>query len=114
MTPSNQLLFDASPLLDSAKADRLDVLGDLLNGSVPVTTQAVIDEVGRNHADARTVVGDARWISVVPCDSLELFVAFGMWRERMGLSDDHNVGETTLCAYAEVNGGTGIGQTERP
>ncbi|MEY9213290.1 hypothetical protein [Thermobifida halotolerans] len=71
-----------------------------------MTTRAVIDEIGRNHVDARTAVVNASWISVVNGDSLELLVAFSTWSERMGLTDDHNVGETTLCAYAEVNGGT--------
>ncbi|WP_235997769.1 hypothetical protein [Nocardiopsis coralli] len=39
-------------------------------------------------------------------DSLEFLVAYGRWSSRMGLTDDHNVGETMLCAYAELHGGT--------
>ncbi|MFJ9557759.1 hypothetical protein ACIRPH_28445 [Nocardiopsis sp. NPDC101807] len=99
------LLFDASPLLHAAKADRLDVLGDLVSGSSCLTTQAVIDEVGRRHPGARSEVVAAAWLTVVPTDSLMFLVAYGEWSARMGLDDDHNIGETTLCAYAELHGG---------
>jgi len=107
LTPSgNRLLFDTPPLLHSAKADRLDVLGDLISGLDAVTTRAVVDEVGSKHAEARAAVLNASWISVVNTDSLELLKAFGAWSERLGATHGYNVGETTLCAYAEVNGGT--------
>ncbi|WP_232524260.1 hypothetical protein [Nocardiopsis gilva] len=86
--------------------DRLDVLGDLVRRLSCTTTRAVLDEIGRNDSRARTAVVQAVWISVVAGDSLDLLVAFGTWRTRMGLIDDHNVGETTLCAYADLYGGT--------
>ncbi|WP_255429734.1 hypothetical protein [Streptomonospora sp. PA3] len=46
--------------------------------------------------------------AVVDCDSLETLAAFGRWGTRMGLTDDHNIGATTLCAYADCRGGTVI------
>ncbi|GAA3749000.1 hypothetical protein [Salinactinospora qingdaonensis] len=99
-------MFDASPLLHSAKADRLDVLGDLVKGFAPATTRAVLDEIHRNDPQASTAVLRAEWISVVETDSLELLNAVVKWSMRMGLTGDgHNIGETTLCAYADVHGG---------
>lgn len=106
MTSSDPLLFDASPLLHSAKADRLDVLGNLVRGSVSVTTRAVVEEVARNDAAAAAAVRAAGWMSAVDCDTLPMLAAFSRWGSRMGLSGDHNIGETTLCAYAECHGGT--------
>jgi hypothetical protein len=50
-SPPARLLFDASPLLHSAKADRLDVLGDLVRDAECVTTRAVLDEIGRRRGD---------------------------------------------------------------
>lgn len=100
------LLFDASPLLHAAKADRLDVFGSLVTGAQCLTTRSVLDEIRRNSADAHAEVVRAPWITVVSTDSLDFLVAFGTWSTRMGLTDDHNVGETMLCAYAELNGGT--------
>lgn len=61
-----QLLFDASPLLHCAKADRLDVLGDLVGAFASMTTRAVIDEIGRNGTDARTVVTTSERPRCVP------------------------------------------------
>ncbi|WP_067965032.1 hypothetical protein [Nocardiopsis trehalosi] len=58
-SPPARLLFDASPLLHSAKADRLDVLGDLVRDAECVTTRAVLDEIGRRHTDALCTVTNA-------------------------------------------------------
>lgn len=99
-------LFDASPLLHAAKADRLDVFGDLVRGKECLTTRSVLDEVRRNDADAHEAVLRSPWISTVSTDSLEFLHAFGVWSARMSLQDDHNIGETMLCAYAELRGGT--------
>lgn len=99
-------LFDASPLLHAAKADRLDVLGDLVRDRDCLTTQSVLDEVRRNDLAAHTAVVRAAWIRTVPTDSLEFLYAYGVWSTRMSLKDDHNIGETMLCAYAELQGGT--------
>ncbi|MGW5877916.1 hypothetical protein ACWFMI_15375 [Nocardiopsis terrae] len=100
------LLFDTPPLLHAAKADRLDVLGDLIRDFTCLTTRAVLDEAGRRHAGARTQIIEAPWISVVEGDSLELMVSFAKWSRLMGLGEGWNTGETTLCAYADVHGGT--------
>lgn len=99
-------LFDASPLLHAAKADRLDVLGDLVKSRECLTTQSVLDEVRRNDGDAHALVVRAGWIRTMPTDSLEFLHAYGTWSTRMSLTDDHNIGETMLCAYAELRGGT--------
>lgn len=105
-TVSEPLLFDASPLLHTAKADRLDVLGDLVGDFSCLTTQAVIDEVVRRLPGARQEVLEAGWVTVAPTASVEFLVAYMEWGGLMGLEDGHNTGETTLCAYAELNGGT--------
>ncbi|PSK96521.1 putative nucleic acid-binding protein [Murinocardiopsis flavida] len=103
---SDRLIFDASPLLHAARADRLDVLGSLVDGRECVTTQAVMDEIRRNSQEAHTAVAEEKWVTVVPSDSLPFLVEFSKWAQRMGLKDDHNIGEATLCAYASLHGGT--------
>lgn len=103
---TDRLLFDASPLLHASRADRLDVLASFVDGAEWATTQAVMDEVRRNSPQAHEEVSAAKWIEVVRTDSLEFLTEFGVWSTRMGLVDDHNIGETTLCAYAACSGGT--------
>lgn len=106
---ASSLAFDASPLLHTARADRLDVLGDLLAGTPCVTTLAVIEEIGRNDETARSRVEATEWVSVVPVDTVDLLTAFYRWGQRMGLTGHHhNLGETTVCAYVDVNGGIAV------
>ncbi|WP_017583611.1 hypothetical protein [Nocardiopsis valliformis] len=107
MTPFDEpFLFDAPPLLHGAKADRLDVIGDLVRGHDCLTTQSVLDEVRRNDPDAHAVVVRAPWVRTVPTDSLEFLGRFDIWSTRISLKDGHNIGETMLCAYADLQGGT--------
>ena len=86
--------------------DRLDVFGSLLSRFDRLTTQAVVDEIRERDAEAHAVVTKADWLRVVPTGGLDFLVAYSTWGRRMGLKDDHDIGETTLCAYAEIHGGT--------
>lgn len=103
---TNFLLFDTPPLLHAIKADRLDVLGDLVKDFTCLTTRAVVDEAGRRYAGARAEVTQAPWLSIVEGDSLDLMISFAKWSQLMGISEGWNTGEATLCAYADVHGGT--------
>ncbi|GAA1466900.1 hypothetical protein NE857_14720 [Nocardiopsis exhalans] len=76
MTPFDEpFLFDASPLLHAAKADRLEVLGDLVRDHDCLTTQSLLDEVRRNDLAVHIAVVRAAWIRTVPTDSLEFLHA---------------------------------------
>lgn len=109
MDPSlRTLLIDASPLLYAARIDRLDVLGSLLEGYECLTTRSVIEEVERNDREgeaARRVMA-ASWLGRATTDSLAYHGRLLTWSRRMGMTDEHNIGETTLCTYADVYGGT--------
>ncbi|MFW6639103.1 hypothetical protein ACOALZ_03580 [Nocardiopsis algeriensis] len=101
-------MIDASPLLYSARLDRLDVLGSLLEDYTCLTTRAVVDEVERNDpaGEAAKRVRDAQWLGEADTGSLDYLGKFSDWSQRLGMTSNHNIGETTLCAYADLNGGT--------
>lgn len=104
--PPERLYFDASPLLHSAAAGELEQLGRLVTAAECGTTPAVLDEIRRNNGDAYDTVLKADWLRPLATDSLEFMAAFASWTERMGVKGGHDIGETTLCAYAELHGGT--------
>ncbi|WP_017578225.1 hypothetical protein [Nocardiopsis kunsanensis] len=108
MVSPHILLIDTSPLLYAARIDRLDVLGSLLEAYECLTTQAVLDEVGRNDENGATLklVESASWLGRAQTDSLAFHGRFLEWSQRLRMTPDHNIGETTLCTYADVHGGT--------
>lgn len=102
------LLIDASPLLYAARIDRLDVLGSLLEDHECLTTRAIIEEVGRNDADGEAAkrITSAPWLGRAQTGSLAYLGAFLGWAQRLGMTTDHNIGETELCTYVDLYGGT--------
>lgn len=102
------LLIDASPLLYAARLDRLDVLGSLLEDYECLTTRAIIEEVGRNDADGEAAkrISSAGWLGRAQTGSLAYLGAFVGWAQRLGMTADHNIGETELCTYVDLYGGT--------
>lgn len=108
MSSSRTLLIDASPLLYASRIDRLDVLGSLLQGYECLTTQAVLEEVERNDPGGVALdrVRSAPWLGTAPTDTLAYHGKFLQWSQWLKMTPDHNIGETTLCTYADVHGGT--------
>jgi predicted nucleic acid-binding protein len=103
-------VWDTSPLWHAGLADRLDVLGDCAKGPevTPwrnVTTATVVSELERNGLGT-----DLGWLEVVHVDELDELLATMQWTAHMGVSVSQgaNLGEATVCAWAEVHGGTAI------
>lgn len=99
------LAWDASALHHAARADRLDVLGDVAKAYDNVTTAAVIEELAR-YGLAEAVERSA-WLEIVHVDGLEELPALVRWIGRLS-SDEHDRGEATVCAWAEVHGATAV------
>jgi predicted nucleic acid-binding protein len=99
------LVWDASGLHHAARADRLDVLGDLVKAYDNVTTAAVVEELaGYGLAGA---VHESSWLRVVHVDGLDELPVLVRWVERLSAGVHHR-GEATVCAWAEVHGGTAV------
>lgn len=97
------LIWDASALHHAAKAERLDVLGDLARGPdsrpwTSVTTAAVVEEL---YDHGLSLTGEA-WLNVVHVDGLDEIVALTRWFNVVS-STAHSRGEATVLAWAEVH-----------
>ncbi|WP_433263496.1 hypothetical protein ACQPZF_32365 [Actinosynnema sp. CS-041913] len=85
------------------------MLGDCAYGSPEpwrnVTTATVISELERND-----VLLPLDWIEVVHVDELDELLATVRWSEAMGVDPARgaNLGEATVCAWAEVHGAMAI------
>jgi len=103
-------VWDTSPLWHAGLADRLDVLGDCAKGPEAarwrnVTTATVVSELERNG-----LTPGLGWLEIVHVDELDELLATMKWTTHMGVnaSQGANLGEATVCAWAEVHGGTAI------
>jgi hypothetical protein len=99
---SAQLVFDATCLSYFARADRLDVLGDLLAGletSVPHVVREEIRDGITDHPALANVL-DVEWLRVVPLDTLDRIRRFAVWTGRVG-GGARNLGEASVLAIAE-------------
>jgi len=80
------LVLDASCLSHFARADRLDVLRDLLVGRQCWTTETVLTELNRGIADY-PLLGDVRsqeWLHVAGLDSVAEIRLYDTWLKRVG------------------------------
>jgi predicted nucleic acid-binding protein len=103
------LFFDTTCLSHFARADRLDVLKDLLLGSSCWTTAAVRDELtigAQRHARIGEAL-TADWINVAALDGLDALRVVLKWATRFPVGA-RNVGEVTVLAAAEVAHGIAI------
>jgi predicted nucleic acid-binding protein len=99
------LVWDASGLHHPARAERLDVLGDIAKRFDNVTTAAVLDEL-----DTYVLGEEVRltgWVRAVHVDGLTELPALVRWTNLLSV-DVHHRGEATVCAWAEVHGATAI------
>lgn len=99
------LVWDASALHHPARAERLDVLGDIAKWHDNVTTAAVVEELDRYGFSDQ--VERCRWLRVVHVDGLAELTSLVRWTAVLS-SDLHDRGEATVCAWAEVHGGVAI------
>lgn len=99
-----QLVFDATQLIHFARADRLDVLGDLMAKRRCVTTSVVRDEImegGELHPHLHDVL-DLGWIELLSLDDPTRLLRFSQWMRRVGVTDaGRNLGEASVFAIAE-------------
>lgn len=97
--------WDASALHHAARADRLDVFGDLTKSYDNVTTAAVVEELARyGLAEA---VERSEWLRVVHVDGLDELPALVGWVSRLSAGQHHR-GEATVCAWADVHGAVAV------
>jgi predicted nucleic acid-binding protein len=101
-------VWDTSPLLHAARADRVDVLGDYARGPADspwrnVTTATVVSELEHNGISTAPP-----WLEIVHVDELDELLATVTWTSRMGTQRGRNLGEATVCGWAEVHGAVAI------
>lgn len=104
------LVFDTTCLSHHARADRLDMLRELLVDRECWTTEVVRDELRAGAAKypdlARAL--DLSWLHVSPQD-LETEVArLAKWARRVGTVGTQHLGEASVLACAEQLGGIAI------
>ncbi|MFD0743645.1 hypothetical protein ACFQ1L_18880 [Phytohabitans flavus] len=102
-------MFDTTCLSHFARADRLDVLGDLLAGDdsfVPHVVREEIREGIRAHPELAQVL-TIEWLRIVPLDNLDRLRAFTIWTGRVG-AGRRNLGEASVLAVAEELGAVAL------
>ncbi|MFI9453843.1 hypothetical protein [Amycolatopsis sp. NPDC052450] len=102
MTVSRPLVLDAMCLNHFARADRLDVLRDLLISDECRTTYVVIEELRLGSA-THPALRDAlalEWIKVHRLDTIRELECFVKWAERIG-AGERDRGEASVFAIAE-------------
>lgn len=101
--------FDTMCLSHFARADRLDVLRELLLERDCWTTSVVQAELRRGAEFYPSLAGavDLEWLRVAPLDTLEQLSSFVKWANRLG-SQERDLGEASVFAAAELLGGIAI------
>jgi predicted nucleic acid-binding protein len=99
------LVWDASALHHAARADRLDVFGDLAKAHDNVTTAAVLEELASHGLEEQ--VTRSAWLQVVHVDGLNELHALVDWIGRLSAGEHHR-GEATVCAWADVHGAVAV------
>lgn len=101
--------FDTMCLAHFARAERLDVLSELLVGHECWTTTVVLAEL-RQGAGAYPLLADAlelEWLQVASLDALDEIRCFVKWAGRIG-SQERDLGEASVLAAAELRSGIAI------
>jgi predicted nucleic acid-binding protein len=104
-----RLVLDATCLIHFARADRLDVLGELLLGCEAATTEVVREEVraGEGRHPGTAAILDLEWLRVTRLDTPAALVRFTDWVRRIGAGERH-LGEASVLAVAEESGATAV------
>lgn len=105
----SKLVFDATCLNHFARADRLDVLRDLLLGAFCCTTAVVREELraGINQCPELAQALNQEWLNFLSLDSPEELTSFVKWVSRIG-SAARDRGEASVFAVAELRGAIAI------
>jgi predicted nucleic acid-binding protein len=103
------LVFDATCLSHFARADRLDVLRDLLLGCFCCTTVVVREELraGIGQCPQLAQAVNQEWLSFLPLDGPEELTCFVRWVSRIGAAT-RDRGEASVFAVAELRGAVAI------
>jgi predicted nucleic acid-binding protein len=102
-------VIDAMCLSHFARAERLDVLRDLLVDKECWTTRVVLEEV-RQGVAAHPKLNDVLtvdWLKVSELDSLDEIRCFTRWVKRLG-SGERDLGEASVFAAAELRSATAV------
>ncbi|MFB4289049.1 DUF3368 domain-containing protein [Nonomuraea sp. ATR24] len=102
-------MFDATCLSHFSRAERLDVLRDLLSGVTCLTTHVVREEIraGCGAHPLLQAVLDADWLGLARLDELDEIKCFVKWVQRIG-SEQRNLGEASVFSAAELHHGIAI------
>lgn len=111
---ASPLVLDATCLSHFARADRLDVLRDLLIGRSCWTTEIVLAELTRGLADYPLLghVSEQEWLLVARLDSIVEIRLYDTWRKRVG-STDRDQGEASVFTAAEEHAAVAITDDRR-
>jgi predicted nucleic acid-binding protein len=115
VTVSPIWVLDAMCLSHFARAERLDVLRDLLVDKECWTTQVVLEEVRQGvaaHPALRDVL-TADWLKIAQLDTLDEIRLFAIWASRLG-SGERDLGEASVFAAAELRSATAITDDPAP
>jgi predicted nucleic acid-binding protein len=102
-------VLDAMCLIHFGRAERLDVLRDLLVDKECWTTQVVVEELrqGSTAHPELTGVDTGDWLRVAQLDTLDEITLFALWVSRIGC-DERDRGEASVFALAELRSATAI------
>jgi predicted nucleic acid-binding protein len=106
---NSALVFDATCLSHFARAERLDVLRDLLVDKECWTTRVVLEEV-RHGVTAHPALNEvlaADWFKIAQLDTLDEISHFARWAGRVG-SGERDLGEASVFAAAELCSATAV------
>jgi predicted nucleic acid-binding protein len=103
------LVLDTTALGHFARADRLDVLRDLLVGRRCWTTEMVLAELNRGFGDypALSRVSDQEWLLIARLDSVAEIRLYDTWRKRVGataITDDQRAAKVGRFYGLDVHG----------
>ena len=95
-------MLDATCLSHFARADRLDVLRDLLVGKQCWTTEIVLAELNRGVVNYPLLgnVSGQEWLLVAGLNSIAQIRLYSTWLKRVGATD-RDQGEASVFAAAE-------------
>ncbi|GAA4672539.1 DUF3368 domain-containing protein [Phytohabitans rumicis] len=104
-----RLVFDTTCLSHFARADRLDVLGDLLADAESFVPHVVREEIrdGSSVYPELTQILSVEWLRIVSLDTLDRLRLFAIWSGRVG-AGTRNLGEASVLAVAEELGGVAL------
>jgi predicted nucleic acid-binding protein len=104
-----KLVFDSSVLSAFARAELLELLELLSAGHERFVPRAVLAEIERGTSDHPSLkaIAAVEWLEMVRVDSVDELVAFADFSTRL-VSGERNVGEASVLAWAQVNGGVAM------